>query len=248
MISEKASTVLGTFGTVCWCIQLIPQIIQNFRYKNCVGLPPLMMFLWAACGVPFAIYFISTRANLAVQVQPCLFLFFCSITWIQTLYYPPIKMNRLKIVMIAVSFLLIGVGMIIGFVLWLRDLYDEGTTWPTLIFGILASILLALGLIPPYFELAKRQGRVIGINFLFLFVDFMGAFLSMLSVVVGNMDIMGIILYCICMALEIGIFSSQLFWFLRIGRKMSKEERRKTGQPRNEEEIEEEVEQIEQKI
>jgi hypothetical protein len=30
--------------------------------------------------------------------------------------------------------------------------------------GVLAAVLLALGLIPPYFELAKRGGRVVGIS------------------------------------------------------------------------------------
>jgi hypothetical protein len=30
--------------------------------------------------------------------------------------------------------------------------------------AIIASVILAVGLIPPYFELAKRNGRVIGIS------------------------------------------------------------------------------------
>jgi hypothetical protein len=32
------------------------------------------------------------------------------------------------------------------------------------IIGIVAAILLAAGLIPPYFEIAKRRGRVVGIS------------------------------------------------------------------------------------
>lgn len=202
-------------GTVCWCIQLIPQIIYNYRRKNCEGLPHMMMFLWALCGIPFSIYFFSTRANIAVQVQPCLFTVFCLITWAQALYYPPTSLDRKKILVWVSAFVLFAVGMNVGFIIYLRRLYDEGTKWPTLIFGIAASILLALGLIPPYFELAKRQGRVVGINFLFLFIDFMGAFLSVLSVVMGNMDIMGIVLYCICCALEFGIFLSHFIWCIR---------------------------------
>ncbi len=30
--------------------------------------------------------------------------------------------------------------------------------------GVIAAILLALGLLPPYFEIWKRRGRVIGIS------------------------------------------------------------------------------------
>lgn len=126
--------------------------------------------------------------------------------------------------MYAGIFVAVAIGMDVGFILWLRGLYDDGISWPTLIFGVLASVLLAIGLVPPYFELAKRRGRVVGINFIFLGVDLMGATLSMLSVVVGNMDIMGISLYGVCMALEIGIFTSHFIWWLRLGRKHVEEE------------------------
>ena len=44
-----ASNVLGTIGTVLWCIQLIPQIWYNWKQKKTDGLPPSMMFLWASC-------------------------------------------------------------------------------------------------------------------------------------------------------------------------------------------------------
>lgn len=44
-----ASTVLGTIGTVLWCIQLIPQIWYNYRRKKTDGFPAAMMFLWASC-------------------------------------------------------------------------------------------------------------------------------------------------------------------------------------------------------
>ncbi|CCH46231.1 putative membrane protein [Wickerhamomyces ciferrii] len=124
-------------------------------------------------------------------------------------------MNWKKIAMMIIPFILFAIGAQVGFILWLRPLYDRGIKWPTLIFGILASVSLALGLLPPYFELAKRRGRVVGINFWFIGIDCLGAFLSMLSVVVGNMDILGIVLYCICCALEIGIFLSHFIWCLR---------------------------------
>jgi hypothetical protein len=42
--------------------------------------------------------------------------------------------------------------------------YARGVSWPLTMMAIIASVILALGLIPPYFELAKRNGRVIGIG------------------------------------------------------------------------------------
>ncbi|SCU90455.1 LADA_0F04192g1_1 [Lachancea dasiensis] len=215
MISEKAATALATIGTVCWCVQLIPQIIYNYRRKDCEGLPPVMLLLWVVSGIPFAIYFMVTKGNIILQVQPHLFMFFCGVSYVQSLYYPPVQWDKRKIIMAVAAIALIDVGMEIGFTLWLRPLYARGVHWPSLIFGILASVLLALGLIPPYFELAKRQGRVVGINFVFLFVDSLGAWLSIASVIVGNMDIMGIVLYGVVAALEIGIFASHIVWCCR---------------------------------
>lgn len=223
MANAVAENVLGTIGTVLWCIQLIPQVIRNYRAKNCEGLPPLMMFLWAASGVPFSIYFIATDGSIPLRIQPQLFTFFCTLSWIQTLYYPPKKVSRTRLVTFVGAFIAISIGLEVGFILWLRPLYRRGIEWPMLIIGIVASILLAIGLIPPYFELAKRQGRVIGINFVFLILDSLGALFSLLSIVVGTMDIMSIVLYAIVLALEVGIFASHFIWWLRIGRNSDNE-------------------------
>jgi hypothetical protein len=48
--------------------------------------------------------------------------------------------------------------------------------------AVSASVIQVFGLIPPYFELAKRGGRVIGINFWFLIIDYAGAFFSLMAV------------------------------------------------------------------
>lgn len=214
--NSVAANVLGTIGTVLWCVQLIPQIIHNYRHKNCEGFPPIMMLLWVACGIPFGIYFISTDASIPVQVQPEVFFIFSSISWAQCLYYPPVKLPKRKIALQVGLMYALAIGLQGGLIPYFKKNYkDDPGNWRILIFGILASILLALGLLPPYFELLKRQGRVVGINFVFLAVDCSGALFSMFSVIFGNMDIMGIVLYTICAALEIGIFTSHLIWCMR---------------------------------
>ena len=45
-----------------------------------------------------------------------------------------------------------------------KPLYDRGIGYPMVILGIIASVLLAVGLIFPYIEIWKRRGRVIGID------------------------------------------------------------------------------------
>ncbi|KAH3670560.1 hypothetical protein OGAPHI_001075 [Ogataea philodendri] len=218
---SAAANVLATIGTVLWCIQLIPQIIHNYKRKNTEGLNEWMILLWCLCAPFFAIYFVSEESSIPIQIQPHLFGFFCWVVYLQVLYYPPVSRSRKGIVLRAGLFLVFWVAAEVGFVIPLRRIYQNGTTWPVLVFGILGSILLALGLLPPYYELAKRQGRVVGINFVFLATDLSGALFSLASLAVGEIDTMGLILYSICASLEIGIFLSHAIWWLRIGRKAS---------------------------
>lgn len=184
-----------------------------------------MMFLWAASGIPFSIYFVGTDGSVPLRVQPQLFTFFCLISWVQTLYYPPVQLSRKKLMIYTASFVVVSVALEVGFILWLRPVHRGGKHWPMLIVGIIACILLTIGLIPPYFELAKRQGRVVGINFVFLALDSGGALFSILSIVFGNMDIMSIVLYAMVLALELGIAVSHILWYLRMGRGIIRQEK-----------------------
>lgn len=224
--NTTAENVLATIGTVLWCVQLVPQIIRNFKVKECTGLPPSMMFLWALSGVPFSIYFYGTDGSIPLRIQPVLFTLFCTISWGQTLFYPPVSMPVRKLCMLVASFCITSAAVMVGLILWLRPLYRRGIEWPMLVIGIIASVLLALGLVPPYFELSKRRGRVVGINFVFLSMDSLGALFSLLSIVVGELDIMSMVLYAIVLAMELGIFTSSFIWYVSGGKQILKQEKR----------------------
>ena len=45
----------------------------------------------------------------------------------------------------------------------------------------MAFVLLISGYVPIPFELAKRRGRVVGIDFVFLTIDWIGAFFSLMA-------------------------------------------------------------------
>ncbi|BDD59532.1 hypothetical protein MPDQ_007293 [Monascus purpureus] len=217
-----ASNVLGTIGTVLWCIQLIPQIWYNWRRKKTDGLPPAMMFLWASCSVPMGVYLILQQVNLALQIQPQIFGFFSLVSWGQVLYY---NYNYSKI---KATSLVLGTAALFGglealLILTLRIPYNKGVHWPDLVVGIIAAILLAAGLLPPYFELWKRDGRVIGINWIFLCVDTSGGLFSLFSLVAqGSFDILAGIMYILVIVLEGGIYMSHIIWRIRY-RKLRKE-------------------------
>jgi uncharacterized protein with PQ loop repeat len=223
MGSEAAANVLGTIGTVFWCIQLIPQIIHNYRRKSCEGLPASMMFLWALSGVPFGIYFIVKDSNIPIQVQPQIFMVLALTTFGQCLYYPPVQWPLWKtLTFIGVTLAVFG-GVEAGCIVPFEKLYRRGIHWPVTLVGIIAAVLLGVGLLPPYWELYKRKGQVVGINFIFLTIDSLGAFFSIMSLVAqdGDFDILGCILYVVILVLEGGIFMSHLIWLVR-----SRKERR----------------------
>jgi len=47
---------------------------------------------------------------------------------------------------------------------FLRGPYSRGVEWPITMIGVIAAVVLAVGLLPPYYELWKRGGRVVGIS------------------------------------------------------------------------------------
>lgn len=64
-----AANVLGTIGTVCWCVQLLPQIWFNWRRKSTEGLPASMMLLWTICGYLFAKSLVKLKTNHVHEVS-----------------------------------------------------------------------------------------------------------------------------------------------------------------------------------
>jgi hypothetical protein len=70
-----------------------------------------------------------------------------------------------------------------GLILAIRPAYTRGLEWPVLLIGIVAFISLISGYLPIPLELIKRRGRVVGIDFIFLTIDWCGAFFSLLALV-----------------------------------------------------------------
>ncbi|KAF2492676.1 hypothetical protein BU16DRAFT_620030 [Lophium mytilinum] len=195
--------------------ELVPQIWRNWRTKKTDGLPGLMVMMWASASVPFGVYAVVQNFNIPLQVQPQCFGFLSLVCWGQTLVYHSgwrVWTTTLTVGVLACTF---G-GLEALFICVLRGPYARGVSWPLTLMAIVASVIIALGLIPPYFELAKRKGRVIGIDFIFLTVDWSGAFFSLMALVAQHtFDYLGGILYIICLLLELGIFASHISWLYR---------------------------------
>lgn len=175
-----SANVLGTIGTICWCVQLIPQIIRNHRTKSTEGLPAAMMFLWSLSGVPFGVYAIVQHFNIPIQVQPQCFCALCLVSWAQCMHYSR-KWPTWTTYLATVAILALFAGIQTMLILVIRGPYHRGVSWPVTFVGILAAVLLLVGYVPVPFEVVKRRGRVIGIDFIFLAIDWAGAFFSLMA-------------------------------------------------------------------
>lgn len=175
-----AANVLGSIGTVLWCIQLLPQIWHSYRTKNVEGLPATMVLLWSLSSLPFGVYAISQRFNIPLQVQPQCFGLFCMVSWGQCMYYGR-HWKAWQSTLACATMLAINGVLQVVFVLVIRGPYSRGVSWPVTTMGILATIALLSGYVPIPFELIKRRGRVVGVDFWFLLLDSSGAFFSLMS-------------------------------------------------------------------
>ena len=111
---------------------------------------------------------------------------------------------------------IIFAGVEVGLVYAIRPPYQRGTDWPVLLVGIISFILLigAYGGVP--IELLKRRGRVVGIDFIFLTVDWCGAFFSLMSLVAqSEFDVLFGTMYALCCTIEMSMVVSHLIWKLR---------------------------------
>ncbi|PWY94990.1 PQ loop repeat protein [Aspergillus sclerotioniger CBS 115572] len=229
MSQSPNATILGTIGTVFWCIQLIPQIWYNWRRKKTEGLPPAMGFLWAVCAVPMGVYLILQDVNLPMQIQPQIFGTFSAVIWAQILHYEYDYSTR-KATLACLGLLAVMGGIEVLLVLTLRIPYNKGITWPDILVGAIATVLLAAGMLPIYFELWKRNGRVIGINWVFLCIDTLGGLFSLFALVAqGSFDILGGVMYLVVVGLEIGIYTSHIIWRVRF--REARKEAKLTGKP-----------------
>ncbi|RPA83307.1 hypothetical protein BJ508DRAFT_207327 [Ascobolus immersus RN42] len=210
-----AANVLGTIGTVLWCIQLLPQIWKNYRTKSTEGLG-VMMLIWAISGVPFFIYAVVQKLNIPIQAQAIIFTTLSLITWGQCLFYHN-KLSLFKSIAAPATCAIIFAGIEVGVILGYRPSYEAGNTRPIMAIGIVAAILLAAGLLPPYWEIWKRRGEVVGISFLFITIDGLGALFSMMSLVAqkGEFDVVAGVQYGVIILLEVGILLFGAIWKIR---------------------------------
>lgn len=228
MDSPVAANVLGTAGAICWSIQvcknpptgtkitflpmrfiliylqLIPQIIKNYRVHSTDGLHHTMYFAWAIGGIPLGVYNVVQNFNIALQVQPHILIFLSLVTWAQCQYYGA-KWHWTRILAVTAVFALCIGGVETGLYFALREAHHKHLEWPLILMAVLAAILLTLGVLRYYWEIYK-SASVRGISYLFVLIDASGDLVSILSLIFeARIDIVGVVIYSVELLLWIGV-------------------------------------------
>ncbi|KAN0091634.1 G protein-like protein-coupled receptor : PQ-loop [Hyaloscypha variabilis] len=201
-----AADVLGTLGAVCWSIQLIPQIIINYRRHNTIGLQRSMMLLWACAGVPLGAYNITGHFNIALQVQPQILTILSLITWIQCYYYDDKwSISKCSLVVGVIGALFGGIEA--GLVFALKAGLKEDRRWPVTLMGVVSTVLLSAGVLRHYYDIYIHR-TVRGISFIFVAIDAAGDIFSLISVFFQpKLDILGMVIYATEFVLWCGVFA-----------------------------------------
>ncbi|USP79967.1 hypothetical protein yc1106_07241 [Curvularia clavata] len=203
-----AANVLGTMGAVCWSIQLIPQIIVNYRRHNATGLQPTMMMLWAWAGVPLGVYNIAEDFNVALRIQPQILTALSLVTWIQCYYYEKNWSVSRSLAVVGPIACLMG-AVQTGLIFAIRHAKSEGLHWPSILMAVTSAALLAAGVLRHYIDVYLFR-TVRGISFIFVGIDALGDVFSLASVVFQpTLDILGIVIYGTELVLWIGIFMTR---------------------------------------
>ncbi|KAK6525873.1 hypothetical protein TWF281_010917 [Arthrobotrys megalospora] len=206
MDNPIAANVLGTAGAVCWSIQLIPQIVINYRRHHTTGLQPSMMLLWAFAGVPLGIYNIVSGFNIALQIQPQILTLLSLVTWAQCLYYSS-KWNVQKCVVVTSAVGAILGGIEAGLIFALRIPKRDGLQWPLTLMAVLSAVFLSLGVLTHYWDIYTHK-TVRGISFLFVFIDALGDLTSLVSIFFEkHLDVLGMVIYGSELVLWIGVMA-----------------------------------------
>jgi len=238
-----AANVLGTLGAVCWSIQLIPQIIINYRRHNTEGLQRSMMLLWALAGIPLGAYNIAENFNVALKIQPQILTVLSLITYIQCFYYSS-KWSASKCILVVCAMGVLLGGIEVGLVFALLDAVHRGRHWAVTLMGVLSTVLLSAGVLRHYWDIWVHR-TVRGISFIFVGIDAAGDVFSLVSVFFQpKLDILGMVIYATEFVLWCGVFACGGYFNLLpwIRMKLSEREQKRTERERNEDRGIEQVE------
>ncbi|GAA6063554.1 hypothetical protein JCM10212_002666 [Sporobolomyces blumeae] len=204
MVNAVAENVTGTIGTVLWCVQLIPQVWLNHKRRTTAGLHVALYTTWLFSGIFLGIYAILENINIPIILQPHCYGSLCALIFCQMVHYDR-KWSLSRTVLLFLGYCVIGGGFEVGMYFAAKPGVDRGIKGASMPFGILSDLCLAAGFIPQFWQIYKDR-EVIGLSYLFLAMDTLGAVFSILSLAFKtNLDGIAFAGYLVVIIFEVAI-------------------------------------------
>ncbi|KAI0825804.1 PQ loop repeat-domain-containing protein [Irpex lacteus] len=179
--NKAAENALATIGTICWTLQVVPQIWKSYREKSTEGLSPWLVFFWGLSGAPLGVYVIVQDLNIPLIIQPHAFAALSILSWAQCQYYGNRRPFKTCVTLFFTTLAICG-GFEAGMIFAVRPSFRAGHEAGVEFFGILSSVMISFALIPQFIEIFRRR-EVVGLSVLFMLVDWAGGVFSVLSLV-----------------------------------------------------------------
>ncbi|KAJ7097237.1 PQ loop repeat-domain-containing protein [Mycena belliarum] len=177
-----AENVMGTIGTICWTVQMVPQIYKSYHDKSTEGLSPWLVLVWGGAAAFLGAYTILLNLNIPLILQPQLFGVLAFVSWGQCQFYGARRSALTSTLMALAAILLVG-GFQAALVFGIRPAYEAGSPGAARgvqFIGLWNAVLLALALVPQYVEIWQHN-EVMGISLVFMAVDLLGGVFNDLS-------------------------------------------------------------------
>ncbi|WVQ71640.1 hypothetical protein IAR50_001180 [Cryptococcus sp. DSM 104548] len=199
--NKAAENALGTIGAIFWMIQIAPQIIKSHREKTTKGLSASLMFIWALASLFLGAYNVVQELSIPLQIQPQAFGALAAVSTCQCLHYER-GYSKKKVWALFIGFCSIFAGFEAGSVYALRAGLGNGVEWPITMYGYIAAVLLAVALLPQYWEIYRFK-EVIGISLMFMAVDILGGIFSFASLFFRtDLDVAAFVSYVLVVILD----------------------------------------------
>jgi len=147
----------GLIGTVCFVLMLVPQIYLNYRKQSTEGLSLGLVLMWHAASIlSSAFYAVQTPVSPLVIGSMACFCFACGVLEGQMAAYRPamkgLAASRRKGLLVAGVCAAVAVlsALLIGLLYWFFLTLPAAAVY--LIGDVCASILLAAGFLPQFYE------------------------------------------------------------------------------------------------
>jgi len=179
-ITDIIQHTFGYVGLFLWSVQLIPQVIYNYRRKSCAGLSPYMMAMWYSGSVMFVAYIIHTKFPLPIILQPTSFGLSTIVCLFQYLVYET-KLSTIKLAITCAFTALVSAACFAAFYYIPLMGLESAINWPLLMLGLVPAMLLTVAYLMQFYEIYRTRNPF-GLDMTFLLVDMLGAVCFVVSV------------------------------------------------------------------